>query len=378
MTTEHHGTKERYIFLALAFLLTLSIIAGLLVVESTENKRFMKNQRESIVEKLSTIRARLESGLNSELLLARSIIIDVETNTDITKDRFFKIAQHFMKASNHIKNIGLAKGTVLTYVYPVKGNEKAIGIDYKKIPSQWPAVQRVIEGRKTVVAGPLNLVQGGVGIIGRTPIYIDKGNADSDTGEFFGILSIVINLPSMLKAAGLNNKDSLLNISIRGKDGLGSKGEVFYGSEDLFTNDSVFMEITLPGGSWQMASVPVYGWGMQSPLNTYYRVIAMAVCLIILSLLFIQNKEMIRRKKAEEKRIETIVELKKALSEVKTLSGLIPICSHCKKIRDDKGYWTQIESYIHEHSEADFSHGICQECAEKYYPDADLYGDDET
>jgi hypothetical protein len=65
--------------------------------------------------------------------------------------------------------------------------------------------------------------------------------------------------------------------------------------------------------------------------------------------------------------------LEKALAEVKTLSGLLPICSHCKKIRDDKGYWTQIESYIHEHSEAEFSHSICRECAKKYYPDMDIY-----
>ena len=373
MATAHHGTKEQYIFFAWAFLLALSIITGLLVVESTENKRFLKNQRESIVEKLSTIRVRLESTLNLELLLARSIIIDVETNTDITKDRFFKIAQHFMKESNHIRNIGLAKGTVLTYVYPVKGNEKAIGIDYKKIKSQWPAVQRVIEGHKTVVAGPLKLVQGGVGIIGRTPIYIGKGNAGSDTGEYFGILSVVINLPSMLEAAGLNDKDSLLNISIRGKDGLGSKGEVFYGSEDLFAKDSVFMDITLPGGSWQMASVPINRWEMQSPLIIYYRVIAMAVGLVILFLLFIQNIEMKRRKKAEEKRIETIAELEKALSEVKTLRGSLPICSHCKKIRDDKGYWTQIESYIHNHSDAEFSHGICPECSDELYGKDDWY-----
>ena len=71
-------------------------------------------------------------------------------------------------------------------------------------------------------------------------------------------------------------------------------------------------------------------------------------------------------------------ELKESLAKTKTLSGLLPICSYCKKIRDDKGYWNQIESYIHEHSEAEFSHGICQECAEKYYPDMDLYADDEN
>ncbi len=78
---------------------------------------------------------------------------------------------------------------------------------------------------------------------------------------------------------------------------------------------------------------------------------------------------------AEQQRENVIQDLKKALSQVKKLSGLLPICSHCKKIRDDKGYWNQIESYIHDHSEAEFSHGICKECAEKYYPGMNLYDD---
>ncbi len=76
----------------------------------------------------------------------------------------------------------------------------------------------------------------------------------------------------------------------------------------------------------------------------------------------------------EKKREITIVELKKTLSEVKKLSGLLPICSSCKKIRDDKGYWNQIESYIHHHSEAEFSHSVCPECVKKLYPDLDIDG----
>jgi hypothetical protein len=60
------------------------------------------------------------------------------------------------------------------------------------------------------------------------------------------------------------------------------------------------------------------------------------------------------------------------LAEVKTLSGLLPICSHCKKIRDDKGYWNKIETYISNHSNAMFSHGICEECVKKHYPDFDI------
>jgi PAS domain S-box-containing protein len=80
------------------------------------------------------------------------------------------------------------------------------------------------------------------------------------------------------------------------------------------------------------------------------------------------TRDITARKEAEEERERLIRELQKALSEIKTLSGMLPICANCKKIRDDKGYWNQIEVYISEHSEAEFSHGICPECKEKLYP----------
>lgn len=65
----------------------------------------------------------------------------------------------------------------------------------------------------------------------------------------------------------------------------------------------------------------------------------------------------------------TIKTLETALKEIKTLKGLLPICSSCKKIRDDQGYWNQIETYIEEHSDAEFTHGICPDCVRKLYPD---------
>ncbi|RJP85204.1 MAG: hypothetical protein C4518_16390 [Desulfobacteraceae bacterium] len=79
-----------------------------------------------------------------------------------------------------------------------------------------------------------------------------------------------------------------------------------------------------------------------------------------------------RRKKTEKEKEFLIEELQKALNEVKTLNGLIPICAQCKKVRDDKGYWNQIESYIQERSDADFSHSICPDCSKHLYPDLDL------
>jgi len=77
----------------------------------------------------------------------------------------------------------------------------------------------------------------------------------------------------------------------------------------------------------------------------------------------------IERKRTLEEQIRLISQLQEALAHVKQLSGLLPMCASCKKIRDDKGYWNQLEAYISDHSEADFSHGICPECVRKLYPE---------
>lgn len=75
------------------------------------------------------------------------------------------------------------------------------------------------------------------------------------------------------------------------------------------------------------------------------------------------------RKKIEAQRTEMIAQLNETLSKVRTLSGLLPICASCKKIRDDKGYWQKLETFVHEHSNAEFSHSICPDCMDKLYPD---------
>jgi len=80
------------------------------------------------------------------------------------------------------------------------------------------------------------------------------------------------------------------------------------------------------------------------------------------------------KRRAEEEKERLIVELQQALASVKTLSGLLPICASCKKIRNDDGYWTLVETYVSQHSDAEFSHGICPDCGKKLY--GDLYVDE--
>jgi hypothetical protein len=83
------------------------------------------------------------------------------------------------------------------------------------------------------------------------------------------------------------------------------------------------------------------------------------------------EKEVADRKQAVKEREKLIKELQEAFENIKTLSGLLPICAHCKKIRDDKGYWNNLEEYIQTHSDVSFSHGMCSECSDKIYGDED-------
>jgi hypothetical protein len=103
------------------------------------------------------------------------------------------------------------------------------------------------------------------------------------------------------------------------------------------------------------------------PVGLTIFIMLLTIFLFILN----RNRQMIKMQYNEKNKIAT--ELQQTLQHVKRLQGILPICAKCKKIRDDKGYWNQIESYISEHSEADFSHGICPECAEELYGDQDWF-----
>jgi hypothetical protein len=93
--------------------------------------------------------------------------------------------------------------------------------------------------------------------------------------------------------------------------------------------------------------------------------------------LFMNNMwGILKQKRSEQERERLILELQDALAKVTTLGGLLPICANCKKIRDDKGYWNQIEAFLSEHSEAEFSHSICPVCAKKLYPEYTSTGED--
>ncbi|MEI6560379.1 MAG: ATP-binding protein [Rhodospirillaceae bacterium] len=238
-----------------AFAVTMAVIV---TVVGLELRSHAQSRRMEALSTLSTIRARLEGALNGTMLAAQGLVALVMIRPEITGAEFEKMAEELMSRQTRIRNIGLGFGTTLKYVYPIKGNEAAIGLNYMTRPDQRPAVLRMIETGTTVVAGPVALVQGGHGIISRTPFFLPS--ADGTGKVYKGLVSIPMDMDGLFADAGLFRPDLPVDIAIRGKDGLGERGGIFFGDAAVFAADPVMLNIQLPAGSWQMAAVAKGGW----------------------------------------------------------------------------------------------------------------------
>ena len=237
-----------------------------------ELARQTEEQRALVLAYVAGVRARLETELNSTLYLssglvafasARADLLDVAHVTDLLSALY--------KTGRNVRNIVIAPDNRVKWVYPLAGNERVIGLYYPNNPQQWPAVERAIKRRGTIVAGPVDLVQGGRGLVSRTPIF-------RSNGEYWGLLSLVIDWDSLQKTAGLETESSEYRLAIRGKDAEGARGAVFFGNEQVFAMRPVESQLELPGGSWTIAAIPAGGWTTPSlriqALRLLYCVIA--------------------------------------------------------------------------------------------------------
>ena len=257
---EELGRGARIMF-ALAVVVFVLVVTEFVASLSTE--KAIDQERADAVEQLSLIRARLEGEINSTLYLTRGMISYVATHPELTWNDFEPLATEMVTTGRHIRNLALAPDNVIEFIYPLTGNERALGLDYRDNPQQWPAVKRAIDLGNTIVAGPLNLVQGGQGLIARTPIYVQDRTAYPVVPPvYWGLAAIVMDTPSLFTAAGVSERVGGLHVALRGVDGLGADGEVFLGDALLFMTSGVITQtISLPNGTWQMAAVPVGGWG---------------------------------------------------------------------------------------------------------------------
>ena len=214
-------------------------------------------------EELGKLRVRLESSLNADVQLIQGLISYVKARPGLSQNEFAAVAADLMEsAGGRVRNMALAKNLVISHIYPVEGNVKALGLDYRKTPGQWREVQRTIKENTVVIAGPLDFVQGGVGIIARFPVVIyPEGGLPA---ELWGLVSTVIDFNAFVQDVGLPSYQAQYRLALIGRDGTGRDGEVFWGDPSVTGRDPVYLDVNLVSGTWVIAGEPTDGWPTRS------------------------------------------------------------------------------------------------------------------
>lgn len=225
-------------------------LAGEVLLRSLLQDRVSKRQFETL-SYATTLRVRLERELNALLNLNSGLVAYLTVRNSSMETREVQaILAELHRNSQHVRNFAVAVGYRLLYVHPVEGNERAIGLYYPDIPAQWSVIQRIAQSGQSALAGPVQLVQGGRGLIYRKPIMIG--------GRYWGLLSTVIDPDSLFRMVQSEAADESYEFAVRGSDGLGQEGGEVWGALSLFEQpDALVQQMEVPGGRWAIAVRPV-------------------------------------------------------------------------------------------------------------------------
>lgn len=256
----------------------LVVVAGWIVVETQARHNHIQAQRVAITSQVAVLRADLEGAVNGPIQLVRGLIAAIETEPDMDQTRFSELAGRLVDDQRLLRNVGAAPDMVIRLMYPIAGNEQAIGLDYTRMPEQREAALRVLETGDLVLAGPVDLVQGGRGFVGRFPVFVPNNDG---TQNFWGLVSAVMDVDVLYAEAGLN-ETLPFSVTLTGRDSTGAQGPSFFGPAISDADMPVLSEVQLPTGSWQIAALPHRGWQTQPPQIWPIRALLLLAAALIL------------------------------------------------------------------------------------------------
>ncbi len=233
------------------------MLGAVALLHQSERIRLLQRERLGIIQQLNTVAARLESELKTRSDITDALLTSVVINPELSSREFRLMAKELFTGHSGIRSIQLARNAVVSHVYPVRGNEGVLGVNLRTLAGQAEAVRRAIETRKTVIAGPVDLLQGGRGFICRTPVYLFGHSASR---RFWGLATVIIDADFLYRSTGLLDASAKLDVAIRGRDGQGDQGDVFFGDPAVFAQAPATFDVSLPNGSWRIAAIPKGGW----------------------------------------------------------------------------------------------------------------------
>ena len=212
-------------------------------------ERAISTEQEQTRQAVALARARLEAELFRNTYLSDSLANFITLNPRLTQTSWRSVAEKLLEKSEILRNVGIAPNDVISQVYPLEGNEKALGLDFRTLPEQMRTVQRARELQKVYVAGPVNLVQGGVALIARFPIFNDFPRNQ----DYWGSISVVMDFEKLLTNSGINAINGA-TVALRRESLQPGKLTAVYGDSAIFNHANINLPLNTPSGEWQLAA----------------------------------------------------------------------------------------------------------------------------
>ena len=245
-------------------MLAVLALSGLLMfvvaseIEKLNYDNYLQKLRLDSTIDLVEVREEIEEQVFSSLLTLQELATFIGGRPDLSQADFAEFSENLLNGHDEIINIAAAPDLVVRYVYPYEPNSNVIGLDYRTNAQQLAGVERAIANRSGTMSGPIDLVQGGSGLIVRQPVYVQNGG-DDDTAQLWGIVSVVIDLPAFLEAIEIPEAEETFDILILSAQNDGTETTI-YGDETIADRDPVELDFDFQNGSWRLDATVDGGW----------------------------------------------------------------------------------------------------------------------
>lgn len=280
----------------------LAVLALSVALDGQTRKLQARDLRAIVTTETELLRTRIESQIDSGLHITRGLGTIIRREGSISQNEFSLITEAVTEGLPEVINVAWAPDLIITHVFPVEGNEKAIGLNYRNVPAQLDAVLHARDTGEVVMVGPVDLIQGGKGFILRLPIYTNQG----ETIVFKGVLSTVFEMNAFLAKTGLGKTSGEVEFMLSA-DGTGYDDQTaFFGDPDVANDNPITGKVRVVGGAWTISARPIGGW-TNSSIRTQKVVdralIFLIAALILLPLLVANALAVSRQSKIREMRL---------------------------------------------------------------------------
>lgn len=282
-----------------------AIIVGIVLIDGDRKQQFAAAERLEAARLVENTAARLQSQIATNTSLVQGLVSVMSVTPMDGQADFEPLAASLFVQSTQLKVLAAAPDLVIHAIYPLEPNRKAIGLNYLDNPQQRDGVLLARDTGKMVLAGPIDLVQGGTGLVARYPVYQQKD------GRFWGIVSAVIDLPKLYSDSGLTDPNGPLRITLY-RHGANGNPAIFFGNPHLLDESPVTLSMSIGIETWYIAAVPRAGWGGYRGELLQYRFYTSLVAIIVFlplvwaALMTKQRQANLMRLGEREEQLETL------------------------------------------------------------------------